>query len=137
MRRSKHFARIFHRVFEKSNTRSRKKSNAFFHAKIMEYIFNHLSEKLTLQQLSAKVGINKLTLGTIFKEKTGVNFVDFVNNVRVERARVLLKENDLSVTEIAYECGFGCVRSFNRAFSKRLNISPSEYRKTVLQNRHS
>lgn len=116
---------------KKGPKEAEKIERSFSMQEIMEYIFMHLSEKMTLHQLSVEFGINKVTLSLFFKDKIGMSFNDFVNNVRIERAKSLLRKNDITVTEIAYECGFGCVRSFNRAFLKALSITPSEYRKTL------
>lgn len=106
-----------------------KRHSAISHQEVVEYIFFHLSEELTLQQTAAALGINKNFLSGIFRDTVGISFGEFVKNVRIERAKSLLQKQDLTVTEIAYECGFGCVRSFNRAFLKCMGCTPTEYRK--------
>lgn len=95
----------------------------------LEYVFFHLDEDLTLQTTATALGINKKTLGNTFRNILGISFGEFVTNVRIERAKSLLEKSDMNITEIAYECGFGCIRSFNRAFLKCLKCTPTEYRK--------
>ena len=95
----------------------------------VEYVFFHLDEELSLQATATALGINKNTLGNAFRDTLGISFGELVANVRIERAKSLLEKSDMTITEIAYECGFGCVRSFNRAFLKCLRCTPTEYRK--------
>lgn len=95
---------------------------------IMDYILNHLQDKITLKTLSVHFGINPATLSKLLKDYTYSSFTDFVNNIRIEKAVSLFYEQDLSVTEAAYQSGFGSVRNFNRVFYTTLGITPSEYR---------
>lgn len=96
--------------------------------KVMDYILNHLQDKITLKALSSHFGINTATLSKLLREYTYCSFTDFVNNIRIEKAITLFYEQDASVTEAAYESGFGSVRNFNRVFYNTLGITPSEYR---------
>ena len=96
--------------------------------RVMDYILNHLQDKITLKTLSIHFGINTATLSRLLKEYTYSSFTDFVNNIRIEKAITLFYEQDVSVTEAAYQSGFGSVRNFNRVFYNTLGITPSEYR---------
>lgn len=98
--------------------------------KIMDYILNHLQDKITLKTLSAHFGINTASLSRLIKDYTYTSFTDFVNNIRIERAITLFYEQDVSVTEAASQAGFGSVRNFNRVFQSTLGITPSEYRRS-------
>ena len=96
---------------------------------IMDYISNHLQDKITLKMLSAHFGINTIALSKLIKAYTYSSFTDFVNNIRIEKALSLFYEQDVSVTEAAYQSGFGSVRNFNRVFYSTVGITPSEYRR--------
>ncbi|MBQ8249208.1 MAG: helix-turn-helix transcriptional regulator [Clostridia bacterium] len=96
----------------------------------MEYIYDRLSEPLTLSQVSAALGINKTALTHIFEDYIGVSLKQLLNNMRMEKALILLEETSLTITQIAFECGFGSLRTFNRIFAARMNCSPTDYRKT-------
>ena len=96
---------------------------------IMDYILNHLQDKITLKTLSAHFGINTIALSKLIKTYTYSSFTDFVNNIRTEKAIQLFYEQDVSVTEAAYQSGFGSVRNFNRVFYNTVGITPSEYRR--------
>lgn len=116
---------------QQSTPQNKKNTNFLSMRELMEYIFNHLSEELTLQKLSAELGINKNALGSFFNDTIGTKFRDFINNVRIEKSKALLLKSNMTITEIAYECGFGCIRTFNRAFYKFIGKTPTEYRKTL------
>ena len=96
---------------------------------LMDYILNHLQDKITLKTMSTHFGINTATLSKLIKDYTYESFTDFVNNIRIERAISLFYEQDVSVTEAASQAGFGSVRNFNRVFQATLGITPSEYRR--------
>lgn len=97
--------------------------------RIMDYILNHLQDKITLKTLSSQFGINPASLSKLIKDYTYASFTDFVNNIRIEKAITLFYEQDVSVTEAASQAGFGSVRNFNRVFHATLGITPSEYRR--------
>jgi AraC-like DNA-binding protein len=64
----------------------------------------------------------------IFKKATGLNFTEYVSRVRVEKARNLLLNPNLRISEIAYEVGFQSLTHFNRVFKKITGQSPTDYR---------
>lgn len=63
-----------------------------------------------------------------FKESTGLNFVEFVARTRIEKARNLLQNPNLRISEVAFEIGFQSLSQFNRTFKKFTGQSPSDYR---------
>jgi AraC-like DNA-binding protein len=64
----------------------------------------------------------------LFKRATGLNFTEYLSNVRIEKAKNLLMNRNLRVSEIAYEVGFQSLTHFNRVFKGSVRQSPSEYR---------
>jgi AraC-like DNA-binding protein len=64
----------------------------------------------------------------MFKKATGLNFTEYVSRVRVEKARNLLLNPNLRISEIAYEVGFQSLTHFNRVFKKITGQSPTDYR---------
>jgi AraC-like DNA-binding protein len=69
----------------------------------------------------------------MFKKATGINFTDYLSRVRTERAKNLLLNPNLRVSEIAYEVGFQSLTHFNRVFKRILGQSPTEYRGQLAQ----
>jgi AraC-like DNA-binding protein len=68
-----------------------------------------------------------------FKHVTGINFVDYVARTRFDKARELLADGDLRVSEIAFEVGFQSLSQFNRVFKKLSGKSPTEFRARFLK----
>jgi len=93
-----------------------------------EFIEAHHAEDLSLGQVAKAVNTSTFYFCKIFKKATGINFTDYVSRVRIERARNLLLNPNLRVSEIAYEVGFQSLTHFNRVFRRIVGQSPSDYR---------
>ena len=100
-------------------------------SKAKEYIQEHQGEKLSLGQVARAVNTSSYYFCKLFKKITGVNFTDYVSRVRLEKAKNLLLNPNLRVSEIAYEVGFQSLTHFNRVFRKILGQSPTEYREQL------
>jgi AraC-like DNA-binding protein/ligand-binding sensor protein len=96
--------------------------------KAKEYIAAHQTDDLTLSQVAKAVNTSTFYFCKMFKKVTGLNFTDYVSRLRVERARNLLLNKNLRVSEIAYEVGFQSLTHFNRVFKRILGVSPTQYR---------
>jgi AraC-like DNA-binding protein/ligand-binding sensor protein len=97
-------------------------------ARAKQFITEHHTEDLSLEQVAKSVNTSKFYFCKLFKKATGINFTDYVARVRTERAKNLLLNPNLRVSEIAYEVGFQSLTHFNRVFKRILGRSPSEYR---------
>jgi AraC-like DNA-binding protein len=97
-------------------------------AKAKEFIREHQAENLSLGQVAKAVNTSTFYFCKMFKKVTGVNFTDYVSRVRIEKAKDLLLNPNLRVSEIAYEVGFQSLTHFNRVFKRILGQSPTEYR---------
>lgn len=93
----------------------------------VEYINTNFKEKIDLKTVSNIVGCSKEHFCRQFKKYTGVSFLEYLSRVRVEYGKNLLLNSNHSVTDICFECGFGCLRSFNRAFNEKYGCSPKKY----------
>jgi AraC-like DNA-binding protein len=99
------------------------------------FIDKHLAEPISLTQVAKNIGINATHLSEKFKKVTGVKFVDYVARNRFARARDLLDDVDLQISEIAFAVGFQSLSQFNRVFKKLSGKSPSAYRAVYLEQR--
>jgi AraC-like DNA-binding protein len=97
-----------------------------------DYICEHQSEKLSLGQVAKAVNMSAFYFCKMFKKVTGVNFTDYLSRVRIEKAKNLLLNPNLRVSEIAFEVGFQSLTHFNRVFKKLLGQSPTDYRAQLL-----
>jgi AraC-like DNA-binding protein len=96
-----------------------------------QFINEHQTEELSLEQVASAVHTSKFYFCKIFKKSTGINFTDYLSRVRTERAKNLLLNPNLRVSEIAYEVGFQSLTHFNRVFKRILGRSPTEYRERL------
>ena len=101
-------------------------------AKAKAYIQEHQTENIGLEQVAKVVNTNKFHFCKLFKKGTGINFTDYVSRIRIERAKNLLLNPNLRISEIAFEVGFRSLTHFNRVFAKLLGQSPTGYRSDLM-----
>ena len=102
-------------------------SNRFIKA-AEEYIAEHYAEDLSLAEMVEKAGISGGYLSTLFSQHLGCKFVDYLNQVRIERACTYLEQNYFKTYEVAYRVGFKDEKYFSKVFKKLKGVSPKEYR---------
>ncbi len=96
-----------------------------------EFIELHKSEKLSLGNVAKAINMSAFYFCKMFKKATGLNFTEYLSRVRIEKAKNLLLNPNLRVSEIAYEVGFQSLTHFNRVFRKIAGQSPTSYRKKL------
>jgi AraC-like DNA-binding protein len=96
-----------------------------------EFITKNQGEALSLGQVAKAVNTSTFYFCKMFKKATGLNFTDYVSRTRIEKAKNLLLNPNLRVSEIAFEVGFQSLTHFNRVFKKIVGESPTEYRGEV------
>ena len=96
---------------------------------IIKYIHDHYAEAVSLGLLAERIHISKEHLCRIFKESTNQTVTEYLNRIRIEKAISLLVSTDLSVTEIAFLCGFQDSNYFARKFRELTGKTPSTVRK--------
>jgi AraC-like DNA-binding protein/mannose-6-phosphate isomerase-like protein (cupin superfamily) len=95
----------------------------------IEYAKSHFAQKASLRELAAKSGYSYTYVSSLFN-KNLLSFPKYVSMYRIELSAYFLSSTDMSITAIAFECGFSSTRSFNRAFRSLKGMTPSEYRKS-------
>jgi AraC-like DNA-binding protein len=102
---------------------------------LMEKEALYQEAELNLEQLAQGLNVSKYHLSQAINEVIGCNFYEYINKLRVEKAKeLLLSEPSLSVKEIAYRAGFNNKVSFYNAFRKRFGVAPLVYKSTVAEN---
>jgi len=96
--------------------------------KAKQFIREHHTEDLSLGQVAAAVHTSIFYFCKLFRKVTGATFTEFVSRTRIEKAKNLLLNPNLRISEIAYEIGFQSLTHFNRVFKKVMGESPTEYR---------
>ena len=92
------------------------------------FIKTNQAEDLSLGQVAKAVNTSTFYFCKMFKKATGLNFTEYLWRVRLEKAKNLLLNPNLRISEIAYEVGFQSLTHFNRVFKKVVGQSPTEYR---------
>ncbi|MFI0428277.1 helix-turn-helix domain-containing protein [Mariniflexile sp. HMF6888] len=96
--------------------------------RIYEYVQENYDKKITLAEASELVNMSQVSFNRFMKKRTGKTFVDYVNDVRIGYAAIRLIEKDVSISEIAFNCGFNNIANFNRVFKKSKKCTPSQYK---------
>jgi len=94
-----------------------------------KYIDEHYMDDLSLDYMSEKFNLNANYFSTFFKNNTGVKFTDYLQSIRMNKAKELLERTDLRIYEIAEKVGYHDVKYFIKVFKKEFNTSPDEYRR--------
>ncbi len=96
--------------------------------KVKIYVCKNYKNDLTLEFISSLLYLNRSYLSHLFKEKTGEKFVDYLNNVRIEKAKELLIETDKKMYAIAKAVGYDNIKYFFRVFKKKTGMTPEQFR---------
>ena len=117
-------------IVEKTGLKAEKKGNLSTMRDVLNYINEHFTENITLDNLSKQFGYNKCYFSETFNKVLGMNLSTYLNAVRLENfsKRVLRGE---PIVDAAYACGFGGINTFYRAFRARYKSSPAEYFKCI------
>ena len=97
--------------------------------KINNYINSNYDQAISIKDLSEKLFLSIGYLSRFFKKNYGMNFASYLTNVRLVHAADELLYTNISVTRVAYDCGFTSAAIFNKAFKKVYNVTPTEFRK--------
>ena len=95
----------------------------------------YLNANLSLSDVARAITTNRTYLSDFLNNEMNISFYDYVNNYRVQKACNILCEGDYKLLdEVAERCGFNSLSTFRRAFRKKMNMTPIEYKKGTLQN---
>ena len=96
---------------------------------LMQYIHNHYSEAISIENLAAEVHISKRVCFRLFRENLHMSPTEYINSYRLSKACQQLIETDEAITQIAYNCGFGSSSYFGKVFREYFNETLANYRK--------
>ena len=112
-------------------------ANAAFLNNVVSYIENNMNKvTFSVEDLSHQFGMSRSTLYTRIMELTGQPPVDMIRNVKLNKGALLLEKSNLSISQIAYDCGFATAQYFAKSFKEKYNILPSEYRNSKVKLNH-
>lgn len=116
-------------VYEKIISNKTNKGNTIY--VIVDYISEHFEEEITLDKLAQQFFLSKYYLSRTYKEVTGLGINEHINILRTKKAKRLLEETNLTISQIAHEVGYGSVTYFEKVFKIYMTMSPLKYRKTL------
>jgi len=94
----------------------------------IDYIENYFSEDISLVVAAKKANLSIFYFSRVFKDISGMNYKTYLNSVRVNKAENMLETTNKSITDIAFECGFNSIRTFNRVYKEIKGDIPSNGR---------
>jgi len=99
--------------------------------RVFKYVEENYKSEITLDDVSEVANYNVYYFTRFFKNATGMTFGHYLRDFRVRKAEALLKESDDSITDVAFQCGFNSIKTFNRIFKQIRGCSPTEYKKAI------
>lgn len=100
--------------------------------KIVRFVQNHLVEEISLSVLAEEFHFSTQYVSQLFKNEIGVNFLTYLTNIRMEKAKKLLLSTDLPIAEVSEQSGYGDYRVFTKVFKKSEGVTPSQYRRDFM-----
>lgn len=94
----------------------------------LDYLNKNYMDDMTLDSLSAYAGFSRYTLSRMFRQHTGETFTQYLSRRRVDMAMELLSGTRMPVTQVALQCGFNSIATFNRVFREIKGCTPTQYR---------
>jgi Response regulator containing CheY-like receiver domain and AraC-type DNA-binding domain len=111
-------------------TKKREKEGSVI-GKAKEYIKQRFSKYISQEEVAKHVDISSYYFSKLFKEEEGMNFIDYVTNLRIDKAKLLLKEGNVSIKEVCLEAGYTDPNYFSRIFKKVVGCTPTEYKEGI------
>ncbi|MCI5902394.1 MAG: response regulator [Blautia sp.] len=96
--------------------------------KAMNYIQANFGGDISLDDVSKEVNVSPYYFSKLFKKETGENFIEYLTKLRIDRAKEMMKNPELSIKEISMACGYVDPNYFSRIFKKQTDVTPREYR---------
>jgi transcriptional regulator GlxA family with amidase domain len=100
---------------------------------VFDWITSHFEREITLQEAADIAQMNANAFSRFFSMRTRKTFSSFVQELRLQKAAKLLVENEMSVTQVCYDCGYNNISNFNRQFLNRYHVSPMGYKKEFME----
>ena len=97
--------------------------------KIADYIEQNYNQDISLESISKIFNYSPSNISMLFSKHFNINYRDYLNNIRIYNATGILVTTGKSCSEVAMECGFPTIRTFNNVFKKHVGCTPVEYRK--------
>jgi two-component system response regulator YesN len=122
------FLMLYERVLEMGGQKPQIPTSDYV-SEAISFIHRHYAENISQTMLADHIGISPVYLSKLFKENLQIGFMEYLNHYRLEKAKMLLKQNNFSNKMVARLCGFNDDAYFSKVFKKAEGITPKEFRK--------
>ena len=96
--------------------------------KAFDYMNKNYDKPITLNDIAKLVNMTDVSFSRFIKKRTGITFIDSLNEIRLGHASRILIDTTNSIAEVSYSCGFNNISNFNRLFKKKKGCTPKEFR---------
>ncbi|TBL81723.1 helix-turn-helix domain-containing protein [Paenibacillus thalictri] len=127
--------KFYERIVAETTVKSEPKAGAVI-TLITGYIENHYAENIYLEHIADEIGLSPKYVSRLFKETTGTSITDYISLVRMAKAKELLAETDLKISEVSERIGILSRTTFLRIFKKYEGISPMDYRTSIARKQN-
>lgn len=103
--------------------------------KAFQYMNKNYDKQIALADLAKLVNMTEVSFSRFIKKRTGISFIDSLNEIRLGHASRILIDTTHSIAEVSYSCGFNNISNFNRLFKKKKNCTPKEFRENFAGTR--
>ena len=93
-----------------------------------QFMRSNYEKDVTLQDISRQVNMTEVSFSRFIKKRTGLTFIESLNNIRLGHASRLLIDTSMNIAEVSFKCGFNNLSYFNRVFKKKYGCTPKEFR---------
>ena len=104
---------------------------------IQKYVEEHYMENISLEFIEKKFFVNASYLSFLFKKKIGVNYIDYLTEIRMQKAKQLLARPKLKIYEVSEKVGYNSSRYFSQLFEKKVGLTPTQYRNQALNEKET
>ncbi|QQO08106.1 AraC family transcriptional regulator [Breznakiella homolactica] len=110
---------------------NRQHYNEEIYKKITVYLEENLDKNLSINHIATHFSLSKTSLKSLFRENNSLGVMEYLRNLRIERAKQMIREETMNFTRISETLGFSSIHYFSRVFRKNVGMSPSEYATSV------
>lgn len=112
-----------------NSVRELQNSNSFQDIrKVLHYIDNHYDEDIMLEEVASILSLSPQYFSRIFREKTGITFVDYLTRLRIKKAKEWLSYSESNIQEVCFKVGYKDPNYFTRVFKKTVGVTPKQYK---------
>ena len=97
----------------------------------MDYVNNNFSSITSISEVAKFAALSPAYFGSFFKQKTGENFNNYINKLKIEKAKKLIEQDSNKISNICYELGYNSPRYFYKMFKQYTGLTPAQYKKNL------